>query len=54
MQPPPKGYYWRMIQEQENSGGAMELLHPHRSDRYEAKRTYTSDRYQMVLMSSAT
>ncbi|MHC5609601.1 MAG: hypothetical protein ACYTXA_00825 [Nostoc sp.] len=24
---------------EENSGGAMALLHPHRSDRYEAKRT---------------
>ncbi|MHC5939013.1 hypothetical protein [Nostoc sp.] len=31
------------IQARNNSGGAMALLHPHRSDRYEAKRTYTSD-----------
>ncbi|MEH1931585.1 hypothetical protein [Nostoc sp.] len=34
---------------EENSGGAMALLHPHRSDRYEGKRTYTSDRLRKIL-----
>ncbi|MHC5820387.1 MAG: hypothetical protein ACYT04_32090 [Nostoc sp.] len=32
----------------------MALLHPHRSARYEGKRTYTSDRYKVGGMRSPT